>query len=535
MTNDLQKVSCYDSSKCKEIYNCAPATSIYSCSSLSPTSPPGTPACPAGQNHSYCFGSDPNYCSGIIQQCDPNSGYYCQPNISNPAVNYFSENLGCDVTKDASCMEFEKYIQCQDDCWDLGGSKEVENACGALFKDASSCNAMKYFCKWDSRDRVCTASNQDPWQNFLQMAPQNDGTPRSIFSENVNGQTLNCAQSSWSSTQVTSYADTIRTCCIGSGADKKCITTPRCQFVESTCDCGFKDLDFSKNPSYTQLSSISDPNSVKDPWFICEDTQQSLIVGNNTFLKKGYCTWCKGSQLHNFDYRNWRINNHSLTQGHNVRTSDAWGTSDSCNNRCSTYNKCENDKSEILWNECIWRHSNGTVGVDPTSPNLDLAKGFCYSDDCLQNATTPIQINKCNILSNLKNVCENELAKEVSTKNQLYPVTVNTDIPSERCTEGTLWNHSCTQSNNTTHAENYACGWCPNLQNDWPGNPCETTTPTSTSRPVVSANWFFPLSVIGVKNQNDGIVAVVLISVFSLLILIGFGFLIRWLRNLTRR
>jgi hypothetical protein len=432
MSFDLQRVPCYDSTNCKEIYNCAPTTSIYTCPKTNPPLSPTEPKCPNNQARLNCFGSDPQYCSGIYQQCNPNDGFYCLPNVSNPALNYFSENLGCDVKNDPGCLEFESDSVCQNDCWDLGGSKEINEICESQFKDANSCNAMKYFCKWNNINGSCTSVKDDPWTLFIKNAPQSNGKPKAVFSENVNGYTLNCAKSSWSSTDITSYADTVRTCCIQiPGSSKKCVTTPRCQFVETPCECGFKDIDPLKNPSYSANSSINNPDSVKQPWFICGDTSQSVIVGQNNFLKKGYCTWCKGTQLRDFDYRQWAINERLLGRGENIRSSDAWGTPDNCNNRCSNYNKCENDESEILWNDCIWRHSEGTVGVDPNS-NGDLSKGFCYSDNCLENATTQAEIDKCNKLDNLKNVCENELGPIVSTKNQLYPVTPGGTV-SNRC------------------------------------------------------------------------------------------------------
>lgn len=530
MSFDLQQVPCYDSTNCKEIYNCAPTTSIYTCSNPNPISTPNEPKCPNEQTHLNCFGSDSNYCSGIFQQCNPSDNYNCLPNVSNPALNYFSEYLGCDVKNDPGCLEFENDQTCQNDCWKLGGSKEIGEICNSQFKDVNSCNAMKYFCKWNSVDNVCKEVKEDPWTLFTKNAPQSAGVPKAIFSENVDGYTLDCARSSWSSTDITSYADTVRTCCINKpGFAKKCITTPRCQFVETTCECGFKDLDSSKNPSYNSINSINS-ESVKKPWFICEDIQQSVIVGEKIHSKKGYCTWCKGTQIQDFDYREWMINNHLLTQGENVRFSDAWGsskTTDSCSNRCSNYNKCENNESEILWNECIWRRSGGTVGLDPTS-NGDLSKGFCYSDNCLESATTQSQRDKCNLLSDLKNVCENELANTISTKNQLYPINPNTGILATRCTEGTNWIHSCIQANNTLTAENYACGWCPNLQNDWPENPCPTNEPTNVPAPL---NWFAPLSVFGVKDQTTGIVAVVFITLFALLFIVGFGFFIKWVKS----
>jgi hypothetical protein len=440
-------------------------------------------------------------------------------------LNYFSEYLGCDIKNDPGCLEFENNSVCQETCWKSGGSEEIDKMCKFKFTDQNSCNAMKYFCKWDTFKHSCGAVKDDPWTLFTNNAPQSAGAPKAIFSENVNGYTLNCAQSSWSSTDVTSYAPTVRTCCINSRTNKACITTPRCQFVETTCECGFKDIDPLKNPSYTATNSINDPNSVKQPWFICEDTQQSVIVNKNIFTKKGYCTWCKGTQLKDFDYREWLINN-QLGQGEDIRYSNAWGTTDNCSNRCSNYNKCENNNSETLWNECIWRNSEGAFGVDPSIG--DLSKGFCYSDNCLENATTQAEKDKCNTLGNLKNVCENELANVVSTKNQLYPITTNGGIPTERCTEGTSWNHSCLQLNGTVHAENYACGWCPNLQNDWSDNPCPTAAPTIIPTIVPQSNWFSPLSVFGVTDQTSGGIAIFLILLISVLLIVGFALFGEW-------
>ena len=413
--SDLQQVPCYDSTNCKNIYNCAPTISTYACPKANPSTAINNPACPSGEAHLYCFGSDPNYCSGIFQQCDPNLGYYCKPNVSNPAQNYFSEYLGCDVKTDSGCLEFEKFEQCQTDCWGIGGSEEVNEICSNNFKDANSCNAMKYFCNWDNINSVCKAVNQDPWTLFQTVGPKDQtNSPKTSFTESINGYTLNCAQSSWSSTQVNSYADTIRTCCISkAGTPKTCVTTPRCQFVETSCECGFKDIDSYQNPSYN--ASVGS-NPIR-PWFICEDVEQSLTIGGNSYQQKGYCTWCKGTQLKNFNYRDWMINNGKLAAGEDIRTAIAWGTPDNCTNRCSNYNTCETNNSEKLWNECIWNHSNGTIGVDPTDPNLDLTKGFCYSDVCLDNAKTQDQIDQCNKISNLKNICEQELQNTVSTKN----------------------------------------------------------------------------------------------------------------------
>lgn len=530
MSSDLPVVNCYDSTNCKNIYNCAPTISSYSCPTTNPPNAINNPTCPSGEASLYCYGSDQNYCSGIYQQCNPNLGLYCKTNITNPAQNYFSEHLGCNVKTDAGCFEFENSEHCQNNCWEMGGSDEMNEICSNFFKDANSCNAMKYFCSWDIGNNVCNAVTDDPW-NLFKNGPRDQSGPKTSFTETVNGYTLNCAQSSWSSTQVNSYADTIRTCCISKpGSSKTCVTTPRCQFVNTTCECGFKDIDPRQNPSYnTNIAS----NPVK-PWFMCADVEQNVIIGGNSYQQKGYCTWCKGTQLKNFDYRNWLINNKKLVAGEDIRDSIAWGTPDNCTNRCSNYNSCELNSSEKQWNECIWRHSNGTVGVDPTSSNLDLTKGFCYSEVCLNNAKTQTDIDHCNTMISLKNVCEQELQSNISTKNQLYPIIPNSNVPiAKRCTEGSQWTHVCNITNGTSYAENYACGWCPNLQNDWPDNPCSTSSP-ATSAPVAS-EWYSPL-LVGVKtssnqqqNQNIASGILVVIIIIIILALVMLGLFSRWL------
>ena len=537
---DLQQVPCYDSTNCKNIYNCAPTISSYSCPKPNPSNSINNPACPSGEASLYCYGSDQSYCSGIYQQCDPNLGLYCQTNVINPAQNYFSEHLGCNVITDSGCLEFENSAYCQNNCWEMGGSDEINELCSNLFKDANSCNAMQYFCSWDSDNNVCNAVTNDPWELFLN-GPSDQSGPKTSFTETVNGYTLNCAQSSWSSTQVDSYANTIRTCCISNGSTKTCLTTPRCQFVNTSCECGFKDIDPGQNPSYNANPSSNPVN----PWFMCADAEQNVIIGSNSYQQIGYCTWCKGTQLKNFDYRNWLISNNKLVAGEDIRDSIAWGTPNNCTNRCSNYNTCELNNSETQWNECIWRQSNGTVGVNPTNP--DLTKGFCYSEVCLDNAKTQTDIDYCNKMISLKNICEQELQSSISTKNQLYPVIPNSDVPiADRCTEGSQWTHVCNISNGTSYAENYVCGWCPNLQNDWPGNPCPITTTAPTSIPVASS-WYQPL-LIGVKitpsqnetnaqiqqqQQNIATGILVVIIIISILASIGLGFFFCWLWKRT--
>lgn len=515
---DLPKIACYDSTNCGQIYNCGPATSSYKCNIPNPSGTNPNPNCPENQSQ-YCYGPDPNYCSGILQVCNSSQGYYCNPQVSNPAVNYFSENIGCNVETDGTCLEFERYEQCQNDCWGLGGSAEVNEVCNKQFTDEASCNAMKYFCKWNGGS--CGSVGVNPSTLF---------NTSSLTSETVGGYTLNCAQSSWSSTTVNSYVPNVRTCCLSGGSleGKKCVTTPRCQFVNSSCDCGFKDISFENNPSYGGNSNPTNSNPI-NPVFICEDTSQSITTGNGSYITKGYCTWCKGTQIPDFDYREWLIDNDLLSLGSDIRDSIAWGTSTDCSNRCSNYNSCEIADSESAWNECIWRNSNGGYGVDPSKLaglsndqiSTELSQGFCLVENCVANANNQAEINECNNMATLQTVCENELADQYSTKNQMNVVGVNGNI-TPRCTEGTNWTHSCIQSGNVEKAQNFACGWCPNLQNDWPANSCPSTGGNvGGSGGGVGDIWYSPLSNIGITSENGAIVAVIMIIIFGSAIFSG--------------
>ena len=512
---DLPKRPCYDSTYCDYVYNCGGTTYPFSCD---PDTNPSTNApianvppdkCPSGMQEGYCFGSDPYYCSGIYQTCDPKLGIKCQIGINNPAVNYYGEHIGCNVETDSPCLEFESYQPCQDTCWNLGGSNEVENVCASLFTDQLSCNSMKYFCKWNSSTHKCgTLINTDPWTIFKKNGPKDPtGNPSALSTETVNGKwTLNCAQSSWSSTDIDSYAESVRTCCLdkNDGSNKVCVTTPRCQFVKSTCECGFKDISFYGNPNYQ-----SSPTSPKHPLFICDETQTTVTTSSGTKVEKGYCTWCKGSMLKDFDYRMWLINNGRIAPGMDIRDSIAWGTEASCNNRCTDYNFCEKTDSESLWNKCIWDKSSGVYGIDPTTAT-DFSKGFCYAwnnvNDCITAASGNMyKINLCNDMEKYKNLCETELQTTISTKNELAAIKVNTNggtAEALACSEGSTWKHTCSKSLNNSgggsYAENYVCGWCPNLQNEANTDSCSTDGPTvaPTSSPVSNSGnmWYSILS-----------------------------------------
>lgn len=515
MSIDLQKVPCYNSDFCKEAYNCSPTDSNYYCSIDNPR-PPLTDPLDSSQNlcnyadstikPSRCMGANKDYCSGIVSECTVSDKYFCKAGATNPAVNFYDEKIGCDVLKDPRCLEFENFPQCQTDCWGLGGNKEVDEVCKSQFTTQSSCDSMKYFCKWNGA--TCRAVSEDPIKLF-----QAKGT-QPVFSENVGDYNLKCAQSSWSSDSVTTYADGVKTCCV-TGPDitgKKCVTTPRCQFVTNTCDCGFKDIKYERNPSYNEkVGGVGGGGGgAKKPLFMCSDIQQMTNINGFTSVQNGYCTWCKGSQLTNYDPKKWATDNLVFPKGGVIRENIEWGTRTDCTNRCSNYNKCEIKDSEKLWNSCMWKHSSGTIGVNPNGG--DLSKGSCISSTCTQDAVNQEDINKCNEIKRISRICETELAAVVSTKNSGSAVDPNTFVPYQNsCTEGTIWNHSCSVGNNGSVVQNYACGWCPSMINE------------TSCKPVVVAPtyWYSPLSVFGVNDEQTAISAVFLIVLFSLLLLAG--------------
>lgn len=447
---DLPQIPCYDSTECKEIFNCGGITGDLKCDEPTPSS--GKVNCPSGTEEGYCFGNNSDFCSGVLQFCpgpmESGESFKCE-NVSNPTRTIFQDLMGCDALNDPNCLEFtnamDQFSGCQDECWDLGGKEEIDNKCAILFEnDEVGCNSMQYFCKWDNSENKCVSSTStlDPWDRFkkdfnilpaqessftnytVEIKPSGQCQTIGPLCREVEGLgetwNLKCSRSSWDSTKMTSFSEKDHICCLNRpGEDKKCIATPRCQFVENTCDCGSKDVDG------------------KSPKFMCAD--------NLNNVKNGYCTWCKGQQKENFDF-NFEEDSKKIIE---------WGTSDNCTNRCSNFNECEVDDSEVEWNKCVWEVSENTMGVDPElvvdDPSL-LKKGFCFDPN------SPEQ-------ENVRKTCENLLFEKYATRNQN-----NVRNPANRTItpfgiQKANWIHTCNQqSSSESVARNYVCTWCPSLQ-----------------------------------------------------------------------
>ena len=383
---------------------------------------------------------------------------------------------------------------------------------------------MKYFCRWTGTS--CNTFLDDP----VTLIP-----PELISTESVgpigSGWTLDCAQSSWSSTQQTSYMPNVRTCCLNKpGEPKACVTTPKCQYVETSCECGFKDLDYSENPNYNPI-----PGTPVNPWFMCENTLSSVTTDTGGEVRTGYCTWCKGSMLQNFDYRMWLINNNKLPDYADIRKQIDWGTPGNCSNRCSTYNTCEMNNSETDWNSCVWNQSGGIYGLDPTTQNIDLTKGWCFNyDSCITQAgSDSIQTQACNNQVEIQNTCEKQLASKYSTMNELFAWDVNTMGGALACTQGSKWTHVCNKSSGFgSFSQNYICGWCPSLTNETGLSTCPPSTdaPTNiivpTNAPIsinieqsIEAIW--PDSNISQSQRLANGITVLVVILLIILLIIG--------------
>jgi len=345
LPTNLPVLPCYSNEKCGQVFNCGLPNECQS------NTVQGELAnCPSGLQEEYCYGNNSNYCSGIYARCDSNDigeGINCQPGVT-PAKTLYGQNLGCDLKNDINCFEFEKSSPCQSTCWTNGGNIEVQNVCKTI-TEPIDCKGIN-FCKWNGYS--CNSVLNDPSSSI--------NTGIKILS---NGNKVYCANSSYSSVDTTTQDDNfnIKTCCIGN----KCITTPRCEFVEHTCDCVFKDISYENNPVY---NVNSDKNNIDNSFFMCYD-----IINNHTSLdsngnsvtrtKNGYCSWCSGAKLN-------KVNNKS------------------CSDRCSALGKHELNvfkfknnlstdtiPSSIYFNKCM--NNIDPLDTNTSPPIID----FCVTDN----------------------------------------------------------------------------------------------------------------------------------------------------------
>lgn len=438
-------VPCYESDQCGSVHNCA-NDSMTIGNTECDTKTSEHCSSKDGFKENSCFGSNANYCSGItrfwedLPQELSFSNLYNNPARTSTTLNYF----GCTATEqnngEQKCMEFEtdsdEAANCQEACWESGGSLEIREKCQALKKD--ECSAMSYFCEIKN-DGKCGAKSKDPYREFIDTHGQDNTniyTTRIVPHESMcefltpltckyvpgipKEWTLTCSKSAWNSKQITSYAPRARICCLDKhdGSQPICISNPRCQFVDSPSKCVFKNGKFMCSYNY--------------------NTKEA-----------GYCTWCRRQADENQEFA--PISNTF------VKKVDEWDTL-GYPNRCPTFNECEVKDSEKLFNKCMWDRSNNTLGVNPTlvdnDPSLLRTHGYC-SPNCENKDAN----DECFEAKKIEKICDNELSTISSSKNR-----ERVDNPGfavqNACTERSLWHHACTNYGRY----NYACTWCPSLQ-----------------------------------------------------------------------
>lgn len=425
-------------------------------------------------------GNDANFCQGIMHDCDKDK-FDCNTNTNNPGeADCLDCTLGCNINSDnvqEKCLEFERkdsvFTGCDDICWDIGGHTEINNKCNEMFKDENSCNAMRYFCKWDSNKNICgtfenDTSPRDNYINTIGISPPKNPVILPIketCSSTINPScikatvpedeewNLKCSQSSWSSTTRTSYAKNSYICCLEkcntkTGICKKdCITTPRCQFVDEACDCCFKNV------------------GNKNDQFAC-----AMVQNNNLKKGYGYCTWCNGQCTNTRSTIKW-VEDKRINKIHAHENGDEWVKNGECVNRCSNLNLCEAENSEILWNKCIWEESNHTLGVNPEKVNNindvrtiqqpENGTPLCIKDTCIKDCNgNDTCINNCNFKNKIANVCRDKIFPKSFNK----AIIDNQGTDTKLCSESGSWINMCTGSNNAPVSTNFYCDICPSLK-----------------------------------------------------------------------
>lgn len=488
MPTDLPVIPCYKSDNCKTSFQCG--------SNFCDINDPecfqiiNGESVPLGYN-GICWGYNINECDGVLSCCDPSeSQFNCTTNQIDPATNTDGFLMGCKIGEQTEavgdcapfpnqtldiCMEFSNNFdteasECQINCWEAGGRDIIDKECGTKFPTRETCESIPYYCRWNGSS--CVAHQNDPFERYNQLYGQNPPTEpitipvvpdcNAIGLENgefcienpslspVVDVTVTTSQSAWDSSKRTSYQPRTRIYCVKTCdintqlCTKKCITTPRCQFVQDTCNC-----------------------TEREDKFICGKILYRNINtdggGATVSTGSGYCTWCQNQSENPED-----IGGHDLPDGLFEREPTEWSENGVCNNRCENYNLCEVKKfidprdgieksSEELWNNCIWEESNSSRGVDPQDLEglTDEEKKIKFREDGFCASTSD---------SNLIDICENKLQYLGSISGG------DTEIPggniTEKCTYSYEWKHLCQPQIQTSKqwSENYLCTWCPSLQ-----------------------------------------------------------------------
>ena len=308
---------------------------------------------------------------------------------------------------------------------------------------------------------------------------------------------VNTAQSSWNSKKQTSYDPNTRIVCVtdtgsdGTGDDKVCINTPRCQFVSSNNECGFLENSNYKIPcTHYFRNELEPPCSSEEVdgenlLFMCYKQQFNKIINNNIVQGTGYCTWCKGTQFEG-DYELPKDRSQDLIDLDKgiiprIRDPIEW---DELTTRCENYNECEPSESEELWNKCIYDISNRTMGVDynseeyKSSPEkrkeLLRTEGFCPDLTCLIKPNSSVctslteeelnkEVNNATQQKEYMDYCEEQLDYLGSIQ---WGRVMGPNDETAACQYRYNWYHLCAKGtgNSPNIAENYLCTWCPSLQ-----------------------------------------------------------------------
>lgn len=482
---DLPIVPCYKADNCGKEFQCGTSK----CK-------PDDPMCyqnlgsqgtiPAGFS-GECWGWDVNACDGILSCCDPNESVFsCKSNVVDPALSIRGKKLGCKIgesdkeqvgscspipnQKNDICMEFKNDVDlvtesCQKNCWAYGGKALTDKDC-KQFINQSECNAMPYFCSWSGKScgAIRTNFTQDPYDFYKQQfnsEPPKDPVKYTVVENcealglthglnciespnlitNNRTATVSCSQSAWDTTKKTSYDPRTRICCLetctGNNCKKKCLATHRCQYVAKTTDC-----------------------SIKNGEFVCGDVffrvKSGDITGGQIVQGSGYCTWCQNQSKHPQD------DPPKPPDGYIQREPTEWITTSG--NRCSSYNQCEAESSEELWNKCIFEKLTkinlSDMAVDPQilvgltndeKTKILREKGFCLSASAPDNVRNAVQ------------ECEKELSYMGSISG--LPSISPGGVEVQQCAYSYIWNHKCQPADISAPqlAENYVCTWCPSL------------------------------------------------------------------------
>lgn len=525
MSADLPIIPCYEGDNCGTEFNCGDICDA------DLDNPDNLESCVSNPNYfkGICWGNNPNYCQGVLPFCDPsNTELNCNLENDNPTIHGVENSnksfMGCNIldqttfppgyenTSMNSCMEFKRDIDTQADCsfscWLNGGYNIAKSLCETkIGKNKNECLAMEYFCEWDESEGMCTLpisrNTNTPLETY--EGKYNSKPPpvmtvaikKDCEGVGMGGDSLGCieiqdptyndnlyvtsSQSSWDSNKQTSYDPNTRINCVHNNETGKkiCMTIPKCQYVETTCECGSVDeitsekcTNYFRNKLEPVCSDDNVPTQTEDLRFMCAKHMYKRIdasgSGATIHQGSGYCTWCKGWQTDNTysipEKRSKTLIDIDMGIIPIKRSQIDWNldSQGNCNNRCENYNECESPVSEEDWNKCIFDLSSGKYGVDYSDSEFQENKkrllreeGFCYDTSSEENQEMRILASECEQrLENLGSINWGRIFGPNGSETAACQYRYN-------------WYHGCIKPTNVGEvqiAENYLCTWCPSLQ-----------------------------------------------------------------------